>query len=167
MELNGKKAAGRVALIDDADWDLVSQYPWHVFEESRAGRLHGPYAVACVKRSDGRWTTIRMHCLIMGESGIDHRDGDGLNNQRENLRVATASQNHANERPGAGGTSRFKGVYWDKSKSKWCAEIKIDRKKIHLGRFAVEEDAARAYDAAALRAWGEFARLNFELRQWA
>ena len=64
-------------------------------------------------------------------------------------------------RVSAGKTSRFKGVCWDKSKGKWQAGITINRRYIFLGRYADETDAARAYDAAALAAWGEFARLNF------
>lgn len=166
VTLYGEKAAGRVALIDDNDFELVNQYRWRILEEWRSGRNRGPYAIANIRRADGCLTTLRMHCLIMGCTEIDHCDGNGLNNQQYNLRVATDSQNHGNERPGTGGTSRFKGVYWDRHRQKWQAAVKVDRKKHYLGRFEDEEDAARAYDAAALEAWGEYAWLNFrELRQ--
>jgi len=156
--LNGKKAAGRVALVDDEDYQLVSQYKWHILEEKRPGRLHGPYAVSSIKRADGSGTTIRMHCLILGATNIDHRDGNGLNNQRSNLRIATDTQNKANGYSRSG-TSKFKGVY--RSKYRWIATIRINGKTYYIGSFTVEEDAACAYDTAARKAWGEFARLNF------
>lgn len=164
VQLYGKKAAGRVALVDDHDYELVDQHRWRIFEEKRPGRPHGPYAIANIRRSDGCMTTLRMHCLIMGTTGIDHRDGNGLNNQRYNLRVATAVQNHANMRPRRTGTSRFKGVSWSSSQQKGYADIQVNRIRYRLGCFSDEEDAARAYDAVAAREQGEFAVLNFPVR---
>lgn len=158
IPLSGNVAAGRVALVDDEDYALVSQYRWHVYEKQRPGRNSGPYVQASIKRDDGRHTTIRMHCLIIGRSGIDHRNGNGLDNQRANLRSATSPQNAANQFQKAG---TYKGVSWKSRLDKWQAHIRIDGHLQYLGVYAVEEDAARAYDATALAAWGEFARLNF------
>jgi len=80
VPLHGKKAAGRVARVNDEDYDLVMQYRWRVHDpDPRPGRRrNGPYAVTSVGRSG----VLRMHCLIMGVNGVDHRDHDGLNNQR-------------------------------------------------------------------------------------
>jgi hypothetical protein len=92
---------------------------------------------------------------------VDHHDGDGLNNQQNNLRAATQSQNNQNARKQVNKTSRFKGVSWYKKYQKWNARIQISRHLRHLGYFMFEGDAAQAYDNAARRIFGEFALLNF------
>jgi hypothetical protein len=163
VPLGGKIAAGRVALVDDADYELVSRYRWHiVLKRSRSGQYESPYAQTSIRRPDGRWTTIKMHNVIMDSKGVDHRNRDGLDNQRANLRVATQSQNAANQGPRVG-TSSYKGVSWTTRNQKWCAQIGTGlRGRVRfLGYFAAEEDAARAYDAAAREVYGPFARLNF------
>src|SRR6185437_13748204 len=102
VPLGGKNARGRVVLVDDEDYELVSQYRWHVLEQVEPGRRPvGPYAKT-TRKLNGRYVTIRMHILIMGRKGIDHRDHNGLNNQRSNLRIATGSQNNQNMRSALG-----------------------------------------------------------------
>jgi len=91
---------------------------------------------------------------------IDHINGDGLDNRRCNLRLATNTQNRRNGKAHSDGTSRFKGVCWDKFRGRWRADITFENRSIHLGRFHSETDAAIAYDAAARDLFGEFARLN-------
>lgn len=98
-----------------------------------------------------------------GESDVDHVSRDSLDNRRSNLRQATRSQNQMNKRPRYGTSSRFKGVSWHKARGKWAAEIRKDGKGVWLGRFAEEEDAARAYDAAAKKHFGEYALTNEDL----
>jgi hypothetical protein len=163
IPLHGKTAAGRVALVDDEDYALVMAYRWCVKQRERGpGRTaDGPYAQTDIRRDDGRMTTTKMHNLILGCKGIDHRNGDGLDNQRANLRVATRSQNAANQGPRAG-TSQYKGVSWNRRDQKWHAQICHNRYVRCLGYFTSEEDAAHAYDVAAREAFGPFARLNFE-----
>jgi hypothetical protein len=158
VPLHGKKAAGRVALVDDADYELVMAYTWHAHETNRNS---GPYADANIRRADGNWTTIRMHKLITGYPQTDHVNHDGLDNRRANLRPATTSQNNANQRPRKGCASPYKGVCWDSWRQRWQADIQVDGHRRCLGRFRAEEDAARAYDTAALAAWGEYACINF------
>jgi hypothetical protein len=87
----------------------------------------------------------------------DHSDGDGLNNQRSNLRPATTAQNNYNQSPQAGTSSRFKGVTWHKKRRKWQASIKVNGKFHYLGLFSDEEKAARAYADAAIAIQGSYA----------
>ena len=137
------------------------QYRWNVKEETRKGRPHGPYAVAAYTVA-GRMRIMYMHKLITGWPRTDHKNHNGLDNRRENLRPATHTQNQQNTRPRViVGTSRYKGVCWSKRERKWRAVIKFAGVQRHLGYFADEEDAARAYDAAARKYHGEFACLNF------
>lgn len=163
VPLRGKYACGRVALVDDRDYELVMQYRWYVLERpgTETRRPVGPYAGANWKEQ-GRTRHILMHCLIMGVKGIDHRDHDGLNNQRSNLRVATGSQNNQNMRPKRGARSPYKGVTWSSQHRKWQARIKADGYIHHLGSFLSELEAAYAYDAAARQMFGEYACPNFQ-----
>jgi len=156
IPLHGPKAAGRVALVDDSDYELVSAYRWCAVENSWNPRLVLTYAVTHVSKR-----SAFMHRLITGYTRVDHADNDGLNNQRWNLREATAGQNLANARLRSDNTSGYKGVCWAKDKSRWSAQICADGRTRHLGYYATAEDAARAYDAAALAIWGEFAHPNF------
>jgi len=108
-----------------------------------------------------------MHSLLCPcEAGFipDHKDGDGLNNRRANLRPATYGQNLQNRSAPAkrgGAFVQFKGVCWNKRRQKWASYINVGGKRLHLGVHADEADAARNYDAAALKYHGKFARLNF------
>jgi len=160
VPLHGKKAAGRVARVNDEDYDLVMQYRWRVHDpDPRPGRRrNGPYAVTSVGRSG----VLRMHCLIMGVNGVDHRDHDGLNNQRSNLRIATQAQNNKNHRPRVtgGNSSKYKGVF-RAERGLWRACISADGRRRNIGRFASELEAAYAYDEAARELHGEFACPNF------
>ncbi len=144
---------GKFALVDDADFAWLSQWKWHV---TALG-----YAARNSKSIKGRKETIRMHRLIAGTPAgmdTDHRDGDKLNNQRFNLRIATRTENGRNRKPKKG--SEFKGVYLFKKSGKWRAQIRVDRKLKELGLFILKEDAAKAYNAAAIEHFGGFARLN-------
>ena len=108
-----------------------------------------------------------MHRLILGAplgADVDHRDGDGLNNTRSNLRLASRSQNMANvTRTVHGASSKYKGITFIARLRlhPWKAQITVGGQHIDLGRWATEEEAARAYDAAAVKYFGEFARTNF------
>jgi hypothetical protein len=108
---------------------------------------------------------IYMHKLITGYARTDHKNGYPLDNTDGNLRDADQSHNLANRGKGrraATATSQYKGVDL-MSSGLWRARIKVDRQQRHLGVFADEEAAARAYDAAAVEAWGEFAQLNYPI----
>lgn len=153
---------GMVALVDAQDFERLSQYSWRARKGSKPGGPELYYASRRVPSAAGRGPEIHMHHDLLGPGLVDHKDGNGLNNQRSNLRHCTQSQNLANARFGSKGkTSRFRGVSFHRAKGRWQAQSKLNQKKVHLGRFVSEEEAARAYDNFAREHFGEFARLNF------
>jgi hypothetical protein len=153
---------GEWTIVEPKDYYWLSNFNW-TFEGGKKEKCY--YAVRNTKTETGQTKTIRMHRDIMNApSGllVDHRNRNPLDNRRANLRLATHSQNMQNrEKIGKKTTSRFKGVSFDKKKNLWRADICYRGKIIFLGYFENEIDAARAYDAAAKKYHGEFARLNF------
>lgn len=142
--------------IDDDDLEKVSSRTWYVRE------IRGvKYAFTNGRRGSDDPHTLGMHTLISGFAVTDHKDHDGLNNRRENLRDGSGPRNAQNTRSHRGSTSRFKGVSWDRSRNKWAAYIKAGSRHLNLGRFSDELEAARAYDEAARTHFGEYAHLNF------
>lgn len=146
---------GKVALVDDTDYPLVSQYKWHARVSSTGNCVYAQHSF----RVDGEPKAIFMHNLIMGFKGIDHKDGNGLHNWRSNLRPATNSQNLMNSPPRKG--RRFKGAFNLSKKSFWMATIMLSGKRIYIGCYRSQESAAKAYDTKARELFGEYARLNF------
>jgi hypothetical protein len=142
---------GKIALIDDEDYERVSIYKW---------QYHKGY----VSRND-RKHEIYLHNVVLGVAcGVDHKDRNPLNCQRNNLRVASAVQNAQNRRKRVDAkSSRYKGVYRNDIIDKWRASITVNGKRIHLGYFKFEFDAAQAYNFAADEYFGEFAVLNIPI----
>lgn len=157
---------GKVALVDDADYDWLMQWEW-------CFHMHpgGGYAVRTKKLLNGKWTTVPMHRVIMNTPShlkTDHKNHNTLDNQRSNLRHATGSQNARNQiKSSRGRTSEFKGVSIDKRTGRYVAKItftdpatKIKRTH-YLGTFDDQISAANKYDVAARQHFGEFALTNF------
>jgi hypothetical protein len=147
--------SGHEVLVDDADYDWLASLPWRL-----AVRNKTSYAQMQVGRKGRR---VYMHRMIMGEPDclVDHRNRNGLDNQRHNLRLATQPQNQHNRGPVLGTSSRFKGVRRHSQNNCWVSHITFNKVRKHLGTFVSEEVAALAYDQAARELAGEFAKLNF------
>lgn len=149
---------GLAALVDDADYEWLSQWKWCV--QVSASKL---YAARHKNRK-----CIMMHRVIMqAETGqvVDHLNRNGLHNYRENLRITDQSHNVQNADTKTNNTSGYTGVSWSKSRNKWHASIKVNYTNIHLGYYKCVEEAARAYDKRARELFGTCARLNFPVGQ--
>jgi hypothetical protein len=151
---------GKYAIVDDEDYEAVNKYKW--FAQLRSG---GWYAARCGDWRERPRKCFHMHRVIMDapdELFVDHWNHDGLDNRRSNLRVCTWGQNQDNKGKQKGQfTSQFKGVWWSRNERKWRAAICDNAGgRKYLGYFALERDAALAYNEAATRIHGEFAYLN-------
>lgn len=162
IELGGKYGKCKFALVDDEDYNRLSQYKWTAVKRPNDQF----YAVRSIQIDKGKRVIILLHRDVLDVVGkkctIDHRDHNGLNNQKENLRICNTSENLGNRRNSASLniTSKYKGVHWFKRNSKWHAQIMVNYKHIHLGYFTNEKDAALAYNRAAIKYFGEYAYLN-------
>lgn len=147
---------GKFAVVDDQDYERINKHKWC---------YSGGYAIRVTSlKRDGEVKTILMHREIMNTPDgmeTDHEDGNGLRNIRKNLRVCTKQENDRNQRTQVNSKSGFKGVSWYERDGKWRAQIGNGKKKEFLGCFEDPEDAARAYDDAARKLYGRFAKLNF------
>ncbi len=150
---------GYVATIDAADVALVDGWNWHA-----SVRLDTVYAGRSTRiggRPNGKSKAIYLHRFLMDAPDgleVDHISGDGLDNRRDNLRLATHTQNAQNQRRRRDNTVGFKGVWRCVSGLKWRAMIQEGGTRKHLGYFTTPEAAHAAYTEAANRLWGEFAR---------
>lgn len=152
---------GQVAVVDDVDFERVMARSWYYRPPQNRSRSAYAYSGG----QHGEPHNIALHRFILGVTDsathVDHIDGNGLNNTRGNLRVCSRQQNTRNVPTHKDNQSGFKGVSFDKPKSRWSARICLNYRQRFLGAFRLPEDAARAYDKAAREHFGEFARLNF------
>lgn len=160
-----KLTRGQVALVDDEDFEELNQYAWHAFRGQKAKDYYAMRTIWVNGKSKHEF--MHRHILKLTDSQIkcDHKDGNRLNNQRENLRTATSSQNEANKKKKLACSSTYKGVCWDKRKQKWIAYIRSPSgkgrgRRKYLGYFTDEIEAAIAYNRAAEQIFGQFALLN-------
>jgi hypothetical protein len=147
---------GFFALVDDEDFEFLMQWKWFVSKKKNQFVAEGN-AGTPKKR-------IKMHRFILGiydpSKKVDHINGDTLDNRRLNIRICTHAENSRNRGLAKNNTSGFKGVNWSKPYNKWEVRIKLNDKSIAIGRFSNLKAAAKAYNEAAKKYHGEFARLN-------
>lgn len=146
---------GRIALVDDSDFECMNRFQWH------AERGRNTYYAVRYMESGG---CLQMHRELLGLTCPrvqgEHKNGNGLDNRRENLRVATNRQNQQGfQTLRLGKSSQFRGV--TKHRARWKAGIRVNGRLLYLGLFKHEMDAAKAYDCAARQHFGEFAAPNF------
>jgi hypothetical protein len=156
-----KLTHGKIALVDNDDYERLAPFKWHAMKTKQ---IEDKWYAKQIIRVEGEPTqNIYMHRLIMGAGPgfeVDHRDRDGLNNIRRNLRVCSHIQNCANIATRAS-LSGYRGVYWCKVTRRWVAEAKVNYKTIRIGRYKDLIEAAVARDKYVSGLYGEFAVLNF------
>ena len=153
---------GQFAIVEDSDYEYLSQFKWCAVWDERGKTFYAKRFRRCWEPQ--RPCLIPMHRAIAARLGlpeVDHKDHNGLHNWHGNLRPCTVSQNRANRRVPKNNTSGFKGVSFNRNEKKWVAGIRFNKRRIHLGYFRAPETAAKAYDAAAIQLFGDFALLNF------
>lgn len=155
---------GQVALVDDADFDRVSQYNWQAVKGNRERSKY--YVIRQVWIKDQkRDSTESMHRFILNAKKgqfVDHINGNTLDNRKDNLRICTHSENVRNRVMDYNNKSGFKGVYRTFAGKNWrfVARISLNNKIIRLGHYSTAIEAAKAYNEAAIKYHGEFAKIN-------
>ena len=148
----------RVALVDDEDFEELSQFKWRLGDNRKYP--HKVYAIRKGRKGEGK-KTISMHRVIAGApdgAEVDHIDGDGLNNTKSNLRIVTRQDNAKNRRLSTNNYSGYTGVYMDKRSGRWKATLRVNKKFIWLGSHSTIQEAAMAYQIAADEHFGQFRR---------
>jgi hypothetical protein len=152
-----KLTKDKYAIVDVENYEKLSQYDWHLWES-------GSYNQYAIRYEEGK--SLKIHRVIMNAPVglvVDHKNGNGLDNRKTNLRITTQAQNQYTRKKYKGKTtSQYKGVHRKSGRKTYCAKIGYKGKSIFLGYFENELDAAKAYDEAAKKYHGEYARLNFE-----
>ena len=152
-----KLTQNKYVLVDDDDYEMLNMYKWYI---KKGGNTF--YAARSIFSKDGNQKTIRMHRLLLNAPKgieVDHKDGNGLNNQKSNIRLATRSQNRMNRPKQSRNTSGFKGVSWDKTHRVWMAYITLNNVQKNLGYFKSKQEAYQARRKANIEYHNEFAHI--------
>lgn len=148
-------------MVDDEDYERVSEITWFIHKAGNSLYAAHDFRVRSPRGGRHGKVVLLHRFLLPGSRYVHHRDGNGLNNQKSNLLSCTQQQNLSGFQLKRGTTSKYRGVCHPAGRRKWTAAITIGYKRIYLGTFDSETDAARAYDAAARERFGDFAAPNF------
>lgn len=154
---------GKYAIVDSADFDMVSQFKWCYVSNGRGYATRG--ITRRHKKTGGKdeHITIQMHRFILNAKPgefVDHISGDGLDNRRSNIRLVSNAENSRNRLLGKNNKSGFKGVHWDKYHGRFVVRIRVNGRSEYAGSSKLAEEAARIYDEAAIKHYGKFAKTN-------
>ncbi len=152
-----KLTQGKFALVDDEDYEYVNQFSWCLRKTKSYMYAYGGLKI------DGEFKTVQMHRLIMNPPKgmlVDHKNGDGLDNRRNNLRICTRSQNCVNRVRTKGSKSKYLGVGWCNYRNKWLVKITVKGKQRCIGKFGSELEAAIIANISMRKYYGEFANPN-------
>jgi hypothetical protein len=161
ITINSKKFGTHKVLLDNSDLKLVSGYNWWLSKSSYSNTF---YAATWIKINNKR-IALSMHRLFLNlknsnKKKVNHINGNGLDNRRKNIRECTHEERQANQHIPKNNQSGYKGVYWKQKNGMWCAQIGLHNKHLYLGLFDSPINAAIAYNEAAKKYFGEFAKLN-------
>lgn len=156
--IHSKKHGSFEVIVDDADWDEVKKYKWHIGKQPKRKAIYARRNEYVNGKRPPK--EVALHTHLTGYKMTDHINGNGLDCRRSNMREATVTQNRHNTGIRKDNRSGYKGVSWDKDENKWVVRIQKDNKNKTIGRYDTKEAAARAYNEAAKKYHGEFARLN-------
>jgi len=159
FKINSPKYGEKEILIDEEDYDIVKNYNWFL---DRSDKINNFYIIT-LKQVNNKVTKIYLHRLILNaqkKEYVDHINHNSLDNRKCNLRKCTNAENMWSRGKPKSNKSGYKGVSWEARYKKWQVIISVNKKKKFLGYFNNKEDAARAYNEAALKYHGEFAWLN-------
>jgi hypothetical protein len=150
---------GKVALVDDSDFERLSKYKWFATQNRKNGNWYARTTIMTKDTKCGH-TSIGMHRMILGDEFkvIDHKDGNGLNNQRLNLRGCSYAQNQMNKCIARTNKTGYKGVFFNGKK--YVAKVGVNRRSIHLGTFSTAIEGAKAYNQYVNTHFGEFANVS-------
>jgi hypothetical protein len=160
IDISTPKYPNSFTMVDDEDFDILNKHKWHIAKNSKTW-----YAQRNVyKPKHGMIFLHRQILNIPDGMFIDHIDGNGLNNQKANIRVCTKAENCRNARIRGDNTSGYKGVSFHKPTKKWSASIQADKKQKHIGLFQSPQEAAFAWNIAAKEMHKDYAKLNMGVR---
>ena len=151
------KHVGFFAIVSDEDYEHLIKFKWHIYGGNKSGNV---YVKRSIRSKDGKYKHITMHKEITGFDYVDHINGNGLDNRRENLRSCTKAENQRNRKLNSNSTTGYKGVSMHSSGKYYVARISINGKRIALGTSLDKKHLAKLYNDAAIKYFGEFARLN-------